>query len=57
MLASDHHITILITDINMPGISGYELAVRAQSTRSGLPVRLQVRFCYRAARLEDTVSL
>jgi two-component system cell cycle response regulator CpdR len=40
MLASDHHITILITDINMPGMSGYELAVQAQSSRPGLQVLL-----------------
>jgi hypothetical protein len=30
MLRADHGIEMLLTDINMPGMNGYELAVRAQ---------------------------
>ena len=40
MLARDSRITILITDINMPGMSGYELAERARRSRPGLQVIL-----------------
>jgi CheY-like chemotaxis protein len=39
-LARDPHITILITDINMPRMSGYELAERARRSRPGLRVIL-----------------
>jgi two-component system cell cycle response regulator CpdR len=39
-LADDPSITILITDINMPGMSGYELAERAATSRPGLRVLL-----------------
>ena len=39
-LAKDLHIEILITDINMPGMGGYELADRATRVRNGLQVIL-----------------
>jgi two-component system, cell cycle response regulator CpdR len=37
-LAGDERIEILITDINMPGMSGYDLAEKAKQTREGLEV-------------------
>ena len=37
-LSIDRRIEILITDINMPGMDGYELAERAQSMRERLKV-------------------
>jgi two-component system, cell cycle response regulator CpdR len=33
MLARDHRIEILITDVNMPGFTGYELAEKAKRVR------------------------
>ena len=39
-LAGDHKIEILITDINMPGISGYELATRAKQVKPDLQIIL-----------------
>jgi two-component system, cell cycle response regulator CpdR len=38
MLTGNCGIEILITDINMPGMDGYELAERAQKEREGLKV-------------------
>ncbi|HEY1982149.1 MAG TPA: response regulator [Xanthobacteraceae bacterium] len=40
MIASDRRIEILITDINMPMMNGYELAAHAKRIRSGLDVIL-----------------
>jgi two-component system, cell cycle response regulator CpdR len=40
-LAADGRIEVLITDVQMPGMDGYELAARAQSERPSL----QVIFC------------
>ena len=37
-LSSDPRIEILITDINMPGMDGYELAEKAKRVREGLKV-------------------
>jgi CheY-like chemotaxis protein len=37
-LSADQQISILITDVNMPGMSGYELAEAASRKRSGLQV-------------------
>jgi two-component system, cell cycle response regulator CpdR len=37
-LATDQRIEILITDINMPGMSGYDLAEKAKQARKGLQV-------------------
>jgi two-component system, cell cycle response regulator CpdR len=37
-LADHPHIDVLITDINMPGMDGYELAERAKQMREGLKV-------------------
>ena len=37
-LAANQAIEILITDINMPGMNGYELAERTRQTREGLHV-------------------
>jgi CheY-like chemotaxis protein len=39
-LANDHDIEILFTDINMPGLSGTELAMRARDFRPELRVLL-----------------
>jgi PleD family two-component response regulator len=35
-IAQELHLAILITDINMPGMGGYELAERATRVRNGL---------------------
>jgi CheY-like chemotaxis protein len=40
-LETDERIEVLITDIQMPGLDGYELAEKAQSQRP----ELQVIFC------------
>ena len=37
-LSGDHRIEVLITDINMPGMDGYELAERATRMRGQLRV-------------------
>jgi CheY-like chemotaxis protein len=37
-LSADQLISILITDVNMPGMSGYELAEIASRNRRGLHV-------------------
>ena len=39
-LSANQRIEILITDINMPGMDGYELAKRAKRMRDGLKVIL-----------------
>ena len=39
-IAGDQKIEILITDINMPGMSGYELAHRAKQVRSEIQIIL-----------------
>jgi CheY-like chemotaxis protein len=39
-LASDERIEILISDIQMPGMNGYELAEKAETMRDGLRVIL-----------------
>jgi CheY-like chemotaxis protein len=39
-LAGDPRIELLITDINMPGVSGYEVAERAPRVRPGLKIVL-----------------
>ena len=39
-LSMDGRIEILITDINMPGMDGYELTERAKRLREGLKVIL-----------------
>ena len=38
LLAGDERLEILITDINMPEMSGYELAEKAQRARKNLGV-------------------
>ena len=37
-LSTDERIEILITDVNMPGMDGYELTKKAQQIREGLKV-------------------
>jgi two-component system cell cycle response regulator CpdR len=37
-LSENANIEILVTDLNMPGMDGYELAQRAAGTRPGLQV-------------------
>ena len=37
-LSNDHLIEILITDLNMPGMSGYELVEKAKEVREELKV-------------------
>jgi CheY-like chemotaxis protein len=39
-VATDQRIEILITDINMPGMSGHELADRAKQIRGTLKIIL-----------------
>jgi len=39
-LEEDQRIAILITDVNMPGMSGYELAEEARRRREGIGVIL-----------------
>jgi DNA-binding response OmpR family regulator len=39
-IASDLPIDLLVTDLNMPGMSGMELAARVRERRAGLPVVL-----------------
>ena len=39
-LGNDRHIEVLLTDVNMPGISGYQLADRAKEMRPELKVIL-----------------
>ncbi len=39
-LGNDQHVEILITDVNMPGISGYQVAERAKEMRPDLKVIL-----------------
>jgi two-component system cell cycle response regulator CpdR len=39
-LAQDREIEILLTDINMPGMDGYELAENARRVRPGIHVIL-----------------
>ena len=39
-IADDHSIEVLITDINMPGLSGAELAQRARGFRDRIRVIL-----------------
>jgi two-component system, cell cycle response regulator CpdR len=38
ILRADHGIEMLLTDVNMPGMNGYELAVKAQQERKTLKV-------------------
>ncbi len=40
VLERNSHIDVLITDIDMPEMSGYELAERARSVRQGIRVLL-----------------
>lgn len=40
MLSDNRHIEILITDLNMPGMDGYELAERAARLRPDLQILL-----------------
>jgi two-component system cell cycle response regulator CpdR len=46
------HVEMLITDVNMPGMSGHELAERAMHMRPGLKV-----VCYREPRRTRTACL
>jgi CheY-like chemotaxis protein len=38
LLAADERIEVLITDINMPHMNGYELAAKAQHARRGIEI-------------------
>jgi two-component system, cell cycle response regulator CpdR len=40
LLERNPHIEVLLTDVNMPGMSGHELAARARRVRKGLQVLL-----------------
>ncbi len=39
-LGSDPYVEVLLTDVNMPGVSGYQLAEWAKEMRPGLKVVL-----------------
>jgi CheY-like chemotaxis protein len=43
-LQSEPDIDILLTDVRMPGMSGYELAGAALSARPGMPVMLMTGY-------------
>ncbi len=52
-LSADPRVEILITDVNMPGMDGYELAEKAKRVREGLGVSC----CLAASEMVPTFRL
>jgi CheY-like chemotaxis protein len=43
--AADHSLILILSDINMPGMSGLELLPKAKAMRPGVPVFMITAYC------------